>query len=147
MYTSIVVGTDGSSRARQAVQEAVQLAKLAGAKLHLVSAYQPPSQAASMGLAAEVMVVSSVSDKEVRESVEQMLDELAQEITRDGVAVATYPCAGGAADALLDVAEHQKADLIIVGSRGMTGARRLLGSVPNNISHHARCDVLIVQTN
>ena len=146
MYTSIVVGTDGSSRARQAVQEAARIAKLTGAKLHLVSAYHPPSQAA-VGLGAEVMVVNTLSDSEVRSSVEEVLDELAKEITQDGVAVATYPCVGGAADALLDVAEHQNADLIVVGCRGMAGARRFLGSVPNSVSHHARCSVLIAQTN
>ena len=145
MYTSIVVGTDGSSRARQAVHEAARLAKLTGAKLHLVSAYHPPSQA-TMGLAAEVVVTAPVSDVDVRRSVEAILDELAREITKDGVAVATYPCVGGAADALLEVAEHQKADLIVVGSRGMAGARRFLGSVPNNVSHHANCSVLIVHT-
>jgi nucleotide-binding universal stress UspA family protein len=55
--------------------------------------------------------------------------------------------AGDAADAILDVAEEQQCDLIVVGNKGMTGAKRfLLGSVPNKISHHAPCSVLIVRT-
>ena len=62
-------------------------------------------------------------------------------------AVETFARQGDAADAILDVAEEQRADLIVVGNKGMTGAKRfLLGSVPNKISHHAPCSVLIVRT-
>ena len=54
---------------------------------------------------------------------------------------------GDAADAIVDVAEEQRCDLIVVGNKGMTGAKRfLLGSVPNKVSHHAPCSVLIVRT-
>ena len=61
--------------------------------------------------------------------------------------VETFARQGDAADAILDVAEEQRADLIVVGNRGMTGAKRfLLGSVPNKVSHHAPCSVLIVRT-
>jgi nucleotide-binding universal stress UspA family protein len=55
--------------------------------------------------------------------------------------------AGDPADAILRVAEEHDADLIIIGSKGMQGAKRfLLGSVPNKVSHHASCNVLIVRT-
>ena len=61
--------------------------------------------------------------------------------------VETFARQGDAADAILDVAEEQRSDLIVVGNRGMTGAKRfLLGSVPNKVSHHAPCSVLIVRT-
>ena len=61
--------------------------------------------------------------------------------------VETFARQGDAADAILDVAEEQRADLIVVGNKGMTGAKRfLLGSVPNKVSHHAPCSVLIVRT-
>jgi nucleotide-binding universal stress UspA family protein len=63
------------------------------------------------------------------------------------VEVRTHPIEGDAADAILNVAEEIKADLIVVGNKGMTGARRyFLGSVPNNVSHHAPCSVIIVRT-
>ena len=63
------------------------------------------------------------------------------------VDVITHPREGEAADAILDVAEEQRADLIVVGNKGMTGAKRfLLGSVPNKVSHHAPCSVLIIRT-
>ena len=62
-----------------------------------------------------------------------------------GVDVETFAREGDPADAILDVAEERNADLIVVGNKGMTGARRfLLGSVPNKVSHHAPCSVLII---
>ena len=64
-----------------------------------------------------------------------------------GVEVETFPRRGDPADAILDVAEESGADLIIVGNKGMTGAKRfLLGSVPNKVSHHAPCSVMIIRT-
>ena len=63
------------------------------------------------------------------------------------MAVTTYAREGDPADAILDVAEERGADLIVVGNKGMTGAKRfLLGSVPNKVSHHAPCSVLIIRT-
>jgi len=71
-----------------------------------------------------------------------------QEAEAAGVqAVETFARQGDAADAIIDVAEEQRADLIVVGNKGMTGAKRfLLGSVPNKVSHHAPCSVLVVRT-
>ena len=85
-----------------------------------------------------------------REEALALLDRAAERARRAGVGadeVETYARQGDAADAILDVAEEQGCDLIVVGHRGMTGAKRfLLGSVPNKISHHAPCSVLIVRT-
>jgi nucleotide-binding universal stress UspA family protein len=53
---------------------------------------------------------------------------------------------GEAADLITQVAEQVNADLIVVGNKGMKGARRLLGSVPNRVAHRALCSVLIVRT-
>jgi nucleotide-binding universal stress UspA family protein len=47
---------------------------------------------------------------------------------------------------LCDLAAHLQADLVVVGNKGMQGGRRFLGSVPNTVSHHAPCSVLIVDT-
>ncbi len=63
-----------------------------------------------------------------------------------GVAVETHTVTGDPADALLEIAERQNADLIVVGNRGMHGVSRVLGSVPNKVSHRASCNVLIVAT-
>ena len=72
--------------------------------------------------------------------------DVAQKCSTDGVKVEAHIAPGGAAEALIEVAEQQNADLIIVGNRGMKGKRRLLGSVPNSIAHHAPCSVMIVST-
>ena len=82
-----------------------------------------------------------------KEDVNQVLEAAAGAAKQAGVEVATHAREGDPADAILDVAEQTKADLIVVGNKGMTGARRfLLGSVPNKISHHAPCSVFIVRT-
>jgi nucleotide-binding universal stress UspA family protein len=83
-----------------------------------------------------------------REDVLAMLDTAKQEAHGAGVQeVETFACQGDAADAVLDVAEEERTDLIVVGNKGMAGAKRfLLGSVPNKVSHHAPCSVLIVRT-
>ena len=58
-----------------------------------------------------------------------------------------HPVQGDPSDAILTTAEKIDADLVVVGNKGMTGKKRfILGSVPNNISHHAPCSVMIIHT-
>jgi nucleotide-binding universal stress UspA family protein len=142
MYRSIVVGTDGSPTARGAVSKAAELAQLCGAKLLIVSAY--PDASPAMMSAFGSMAASPPVD--LREDVERMLRDLASEVARGGVSIEIYACPGNAANAILDIAEREECDLIVLGNRGMQGARRFLGSVPNNVAHSAPCSVLIVST-
>jgi nucleotide-binding universal stress UspA family protein len=146
MFKSIVVGTDGSDTATQAVRQAVDLAGAVGAKLELVSAYAPVS---GQRLREERREAPEDLQWAInpREDVDQTLEAAAAVAREAGVQVDLYPRQGDPADAILDVAEEQEADLIIVGNKGMTGAKRfLLGSVPNKVSHHAPCSVLIIRT-
>jgi len=146
MYGSIVVGTDGSETAGEAVRQASELAKQIGAKVHLVSAYEPVPEGR---LREERQQVPGDLQWMVnpREDVSETLEEAANSLRESGIEVETHAREGDPADAILDVAEEERADLIVVGNKGMTGARRfLLGSVPNKISHHAPCDVWIVKT-
>ena len=146
MFARIVVGTDGSETAKEAVRQAADLAKNVGATLDVVSAYEPVSESRLREERREVPsdLAHVVSPKE---DVEDILKEAAKKIGGNGVQVETFARQGDPADAILDVAEEQNADLIIVGNKGMTGAKRfLLGSVPNKVSHHAPCSVLIVRT-
>lgn len=146
MFSSIVVGTDGSETARKAVAQAVDLAKQVGATLHIVSAYEPVSGAR---LREERRTVTPDLEWAVnpREDVDATLREAAALAAESNVAVEIYARQGDAADAILDVAEERGADLIVVGNKGMTGAKRfLLGSVPNKVSHHAPSSVLIIRT-
>ena len=146
MFQSIVVGTDGSQTAGEAVREAIELAKSLGASIELVSAYEPVSH---QRLREETRQVPADMQWMVnpREDVEATLREAAEKVEEAGVSVNTYAREGDPADAILDIAEERGADLIVVGNKGMTGAKRfLLGSVPNKVSHHAPCSVLIIRT-
>jgi nucleotide-binding universal stress UspA family protein len=146
VFTRIVVGTDGSETAAEAVRQAVDLAKLAGAQLSIVSAFEPVSK---RRLEGEQQDAPADVQYEIgpREDVNLVLDAAAAAAKTEGIEVQTHPVEGGPSEAILGVAEETKADLIVVGNKGMTGARRfLLGSVPNNVSHHAPCSVIIVRT-
>jgi nucleotide-binding universal stress UspA family protein len=143
VYESIVVGTDGSASAQRAVAEAGRLAKAVGGALHVVSAYQPLRGARVVGGSSGGAETWEVKPDSVVQSV---LDEAAAAVRVNGVEADVHMVAGDPADALLEVAEREKADLIVVGNRGMHGMTRVLGSVPNKISHRARCSVLIVST-
>lgn len=146
MFTRIVVGTDGSETAGEAVRQAVDLARLTGAELSIVSAYSPVSERRVRDTQEEAPpdVQYEIGP---REEVNLVLDAAAAAARKDGIEVQTHPVEGDPAEAILTVAEDTKADLIVVGNKGMTGARRfLLGSVPNNVSHHAPCSVIIVRT-
>jgi nucleotide-binding universal stress UspA family protein len=146
MFRSIVVGTDGSPTASEAVRQAVELARQVGARIGLVSAYEPVSGARlrDEGPPAPEDAQWTINP---REDVDATLEEAAETVRGAGVQVAIYARQGDPADAILDVAEETGADLVVVGNKGMTGARRfLLGSVPNRVSHHAPCSVLIICT-
>lgn len=146
MFTRIVVGTDGSQTAKGAVDQAIELAKVFGASLSIVSAYQPVSGRRVQGEAADAPA-DVQHEIGPREDVNLVLEAAAADARKEGVEVQTHPVEADPADAILNTAEHINADLIVVGNKGMTGARRyLLGSVPNNVSHHAPCSVIIVRT-
>jgi nucleotide-binding universal stress UspA family protein len=146
LFTRIVVGTDGSDTAAGAVRQAIELAKLSGAQLNIVSAYQPVSGRRVRDEQAEAPA-DVQHEIGPREDVNLVLEAAAAEARKEGIEVTTHPVEDDPADAILNTAEATKADLIVVGNKGMTGARRyFLGSVPNNVSHHAPCSVMIVQT-
>jgi len=146
LFKRIVVGTDGSDSAKEAVRQAASLAQLTGASLDVVSAYEPvPKRRVDSereGAPADIQ-----HEFGPREDVNFALDGAAAIAHDMDVEVKPHPRDGDPADAILSVADDVDADLIVVGNKGMTGARRfLLGSVPNKVSHHAGCGVLIVRT-
>jgi nucleotide-binding universal stress UspA family protein len=122
---TVVVGSDGSPSAAIAVQAAVDLAGAFSATLHLVSAYRVPAER------ADALTTLSAAEADARER---------------GVETVCHARQGDASAVLPEVAQEYDADVIVVGSKGMSGAARLLGSVPNSVSHNAPCSVLIVRT-
>jgi nucleotide-binding universal stress UspA family protein len=143
MDDSIVVGTDGSETAKRAVTEAVRLAKALGAQVHVVSAYEPLRARVTGAPEGAAQVWQPLPD----DKVESILDQAAAGIRLAGLEVTPHAVRKDPADALIQVANEVDATMIVVGSKGMHGARRLaLGNVPNKVSHQARCNVLIVAT-
>lgn len=142
----IVVGTDGSTTAELAVARAAELALALGAHLHVVTAYSSRSSGAWMSGATGVAMLDAPDDEHARQAAHEIVDRARARLQREGVGVATHVCEGEPAEALLTIATEQQAQMIVVGNRGMVGARRVLGSVPNRVSHRARCGVLIVPT-
>lgn len=142
---AIVVGTDGSDTAQQALREAGDIAKSTGAKLHIVSAYVPAVATRLGGSQSDPERGAWMVGPDVQ--VDTVLDQAAGDMHARGVQTECHARKGDPADALLEVAAQEGADMIVVGNKGMTGAKRfLLGSVPNKVSHHASCSVLIVRT-
>jgi nucleotide-binding universal stress UspA family protein len=147
MFHSIVVGTDGSDTATQAVRQATELAGAVGARIVLVSAYEPVSDARLREESIQRVPQDLQWMINPRADVQATLEAAAAEVRAAGVEVEVFARQGDPADAILDVAEERGSDLIVLGNKGMTGAKRfLLGSVPNKVSHHAPCSVLIIRT-
>ena len=142
MNEVIVVGTDGSDTADIAVQRAAALAKLTGARVELVSGYRE-----DFSLVAGTGMYAGDLAGDARNAATGCLESTAMKLRADGIEVETHCMGGDPADALIDVAEATNAGLIVVGSKGMRGGKRfMLGNVPNKVSHHAPCSVMIVRT-
>ena len=149
MYKNIVVGTDGSETASVAVAHAAALAKATGATLHIVHAYQPVSfSVAAMSASSGGPIIDlDRLNAGIADSANAICAQALRDAGTDGVAVESHSIAGDPGDALITVAKSVDADVLVVGNRGMQGKKRfMLGSVPNKISHHAPCSLLIVDT-
>jgi nucleotide-binding universal stress UspA family protein len=140
MFSKIVVGTDGSETAAAAVEKAAALAELTGAEVILLHAYRTLPPVGDVGMAPVV------PDPTVLVEGGQEVLRRAEEQLENRVPVRTILRKGDPAHCLVDAASQEGADLIVVGNRGMRGARRVLGSVPNSVAHGAGCNVLIVHT-
>ena len=144
MYRTLVVGTDGSPTADKAVAAAAELARAWGSELHIVTAFRAPRS--GMGSAAGVELVDSGVGHALAEEGALAVAHAAIERFGDGIAAEAHEAPGNADDVILAAAAEVGADLIVVGSKGMQGARRYLGSVPNSVAHGADCAVLVVKT-
>jgi nucleotide-binding universal stress UspA family protein len=145
-YSTILVGTDGSESSFRAVEKAAAIAGDAGATLLIVSAYtemtdrEKTRAAAALGEEAYKVIGSHPADDILREAADVAKKSGAKDVD-------TFCKPGDPVDVLVKAVDDRKADLCVVGNRGLNSlAGRLLGSVPANISHRASCDVLIVHT-
>ncbi len=142
-YRTIVVGTDGSESAARAVDAAIELAGADGCRLVVVTAFERTDHLPDERIPADVRWM--LTDPNEAERHARAARERASAVGLDDVVVQALE--GDPADELIETATDFGADLIVVGSVGLTGsARFLLGSVASNVLHHAPCDVLVVHT-
>jgi nucleotide-binding universal stress UspA family protein len=141
MISTVAVGTDGSATASKAVEAAIEIAQRFGAKLVLLSAFQG-ADARPRGATTGSEEVQWTFDNDAR--VREMLRRTEQELRDRKIECTTMVDEGDPADVLIRLAEECEADLIVIGNRGMQ--RRVLGSVPNTVTHKATCSVYVVKT-
>jgi len=145
MYRAIVVGTDNSDRAGAAVEHAAELAKATGAHLHIVTAVLAPAAISaaheSVGAAAYQQSADAVLTAQ-----QKNIDSVAKRIEAEGVPTTTHVHWGDPISTLHMVAAEVGGDLIVVGNKGLSGVRRLFGSIPGSVARKSNVAVLIVHT-
>jgi len=146
MISKIVVGTDGSETAQVAVDLAIELARQSGATLHLLHAVKASPSGAPVSQVGRSVIVrgDQAMSREVQDAADAVLISAAE--GTEGVTIQTHTVTGAPVGALIDVATQIGADLIVVGSKGMHGAHRLIGSVANSVAHGAPCHVVIAKS-
>jgi nucleotide-binding universal stress UspA family protein len=143
MVETIAVGTDGSDTATRAVDFAIEMAERFGSRLVVISAFVPVSE-------DRLRKEQDDAPADVQwtinpfEDVETTLREVEEKAAARGLQTASEARQGSPADVLCDLAEEHGADVLVVGNKGMQ--RRVLGSVPNSVTHKAPCSVLVVKT-
>jgi nucleotide-binding universal stress UspA family protein len=138
MISTVAVGTDGSQRANGAVRAAAEIAQRFDAKLVLLSVFDD----SAAGAPHEDVELEWAKSPATR--VRTILERLAADLARSGIRCETKAAAGDPAKVLVELADDCRADLLVIGNKGMN--RRVLGSVPNSVTHRANCSVLVVKT-
>jgi nucleotide-binding universal stress UspA family protein len=140
MLTTVAVGTDGSATASKAVEAAADIAERFGARLVLLSAFEGTDRPTDTGSGADERQWAYNNDARVRE----LLSRTEQELGQRKIDCSSMHDEGDPADVLVRLAEDCGADLLVIGNVGMH--RRVLGSVPNTVTHKAPCSVYVVKT-
>ena len=143
MIETIAVGTDGSGTATKAVEYALELAEKFGSRVVFISSYMPVSETRikreQRDAPADIQWAINPA-----EDVEAALRQVEEMADARGLKWTSEARQGDPADVLVELAEAHNADLLVIGNKGMQ--RRVLGSVPNSVTHKANCSVLVVKT-
>ena len=143
MIKTVAVGTDGSDTAAKAVEFALELASRYEAKIVFLSAYHPVSE-------DRLKRESRDAPEDVQwqinpaEDVEPTLRDAEDEAREKGLETTSEAKEGDASKVLVELADKHYADVLVIGNKGMQ--RRVLGSVPNSVTHKANCSVMVVKT-
>ena len=139
MISTVAVGADGSATSSKAVEFAAEVALRFDAELVLLSAFSESGGGRGGGEPDESDWAMSSSSR-----VHEILTRAEHALQRKGISCRTLVDEGDPADVLVRLAAECDADLLVIGNKGM--ARRILGSVPNRVTHKADCSVVVVKT-
>jgi nucleotide-binding universal stress UspA family protein len=139
MVTKVAVGTDGSGTAAKAVEAATELARSFDAEVILLGVYEDDAGGPPRGDDPERQWAFSPSAR-----LREILARTEEELRHEGIACRTLTDEGDPGEVLVRLAEECGADVIVIGNKGMR--RRVLGSVPNTVTHRAPCSVYVVKT-
>jgi nucleotide-binding universal stress UspA family protein len=142
MISTVAVGTDGSDTASKAVDTAADMAHRYDAKLVLISAFGDAGEGGPANLSGSSLEIQWATSPAAR--LTEQLERQQQELRSQGLDCSTLIEEGDPADVLVSLAERCGADVLVIGNKGMH--RRVLGSVPNTVTHKAGCSVLVVKT-
>ncbi len=145
-FRHIVVAYDGSTQARIALDRAIDLARSGSSRLSIITVYQPPTvwiAGPSIGPSGAL----EAAQDEGKKALNDLMLEAVRHAKERGVSdVRGEFFQGHPAEAILTYADTEHADLVVMGSRGLSAAPRLLlGSVSDAVVHHARIAVLVVR--
>jgi nucleotide-binding universal stress UspA family protein len=145
LFNKIVVPLDGSEYADRALEIAIELAGKYSASLVIVHIVPAASALVTGPEVSSAPILLNLSE-ELEESGRRILEEGTKKAQVTGIHVTTVLEHGNISDNIVRIADAEKADLIVIGERGLGSvARFFLGSVANKVSHHAKCPVLIVK--
>ncbi len=134
----LLVPVDGSQSSEEAVKYACSITQKYGSEMTLLCVIPPPI---ILGVEAGI-----IDYRPLEESGHKVLENMKKIVDSAGLRASTRLETGQVADTIINVAKEEGTDLIVIGSRGLSGVKRfLLGSVSNSVSHHAPCPVLIVR--
>jgi nucleotide-binding universal stress UspA family protein len=146
-YRTVVVGTDGSPTSLRAVARAAGLAGACGARLVVACAYEPAEEARDVRRAQEVLGAEAARFGVATHAEDVLRGAVGTAKEAGAVDVHPVSVVGPPAEALMDLAAREEADLIVVGNRGLNTLKgRLLGSVPSDVTRRSEIDVLVVHT-
>lgn len=135
----ILIAHDGSDEARRAVRVGVDLARRYGARATVLTVIQHPAYAATVGEVQE-------ADAEKRAFATRVQREAIEYARLQGLDIGAAITSGHPAEAIVDYAQQEGVDLIVMGHRGMSNLRRfIVGSIADRVVDHAPCMVLVVR--
>lgn len=142
-FQKILVPVDFSEHSSRALDMAIELAKQSKGKVHLIHSY--PINPILLSPYGGVAMPPDI-ERSFREASDKQLGEWAERVRKAGVAVETSTSSDTPSEAIVQRAEKMGADLIVMGTRGLTGLKHVvLGSVAERTLRHAPCPVLTLK--